>query len=205
MAGVPRGSVTTLVVGASGATGRLLVAELLRRNQRVKVIVRSPHKLAEAVLRNPNVAVISASILSLSDEELAHHVKGCHAVASCLGHNMSFKGIYGKPRNLVAEARRFQEPADPHADYPEAPLEPAITRIIPGGDKAKLIVLGLANDEIGYIIPKRQWDAVAPFASGRSSSQYGEINSVGPDTAGLLMRALRYAVNAGCFIPDVCR
>ena len=82
-------------------------------------------------------------------------------------------------------------------------MEPAITRIIPGGDKAKLIVLGLANDEIGYIIPKRQWDAVAPFASGRSSSQYGEINSVGPDTAGLLMLALRYAVNAG--LPDDSR
>ena len=26
------------------------------------------------------------------------------------------------------------------------------------------MIVGLANDEIGYIIPKRQWDEKAPFA-----------------------------------------
>ncbi|MFQ6617202.1 MAG: NAD(P)H-binding protein, partial [Fidelibacterota bacterium] len=34
------------------------------------------------------------------------HVKGCKAVASCLGHNLSFKGIYGHPRRLVTDATR---------------------------------------------------------------------------------------------------
>ncbi len=34
---------TTLVVGASGATGRLLIEQLLNRSQNVKVIVRSDH------------------------------------------------------------------------------------------------------------------------------------------------------------------
>ena len=33
---------TTLVLGASGATGRQLVTQLLKKNQKVKVIVRSP-------------------------------------------------------------------------------------------------------------------------------------------------------------------
>jgi hypothetical protein len=44
-------------------------------------------------------------------------------------------------------------------------------------------VIGLANDEIGYIIPKSQWDKKAPFTYGREKSPYGEINSLGPETA----------------------
>jgi hypothetical protein len=97
---------TTLVVGASGATGRLLVEQLLNRGQRVKAIVRSPDKLPEALRNNDHLTVISASILELSDLEMAQHVKGCDAVASCLGHNINLKGIYGPPRRLVTEATR---------------------------------------------------------------------------------------------------
>ena len=29
------------------------------------------------------------------------------------------------------------------------------------------MLIGLANDEIGYIIPKRQWDVKKPFCYGR--------------------------------------
>ena len=39
---------TTLVVGASGATGRQLVDQLLKTEQQVKVIVRSAKKLPES-------------------------------------------------------------------------------------------------------------------------------------------------------------
>lgn len=81
----------------------------------------------------------------------------------------------------------FQDPVDPGADFLDAPLETPITKILPSD---KMLVLGLANDELGYIVPKRQWDVVAPFCYGRTSSQYGERNSVGPDTARHLMEAL---------------
>ncbi|WP_223883372.1 NAD(P)H-binding protein [Arenibacter lacus] len=37
-----------LVVGASGATGRQLVAQLLAKGNNVKVVVRSPEKLPES-------------------------------------------------------------------------------------------------------------------------------------------------------------
>ena len=37
---------------------------------------------------------------------MAQHVNGCDAVASCLGHNLSWKGIYGHPRRLVTDATR---------------------------------------------------------------------------------------------------
>lgn len=95
---------TTLVVGASGATGVLLVQKLLERGQSVKVIVRSPDRLPAGLVNHDNLSVIHASVLSLSDDEMAQHVKGCHAVASCLGHNMSVKGIYGRPHSLVVDA-----------------------------------------------------------------------------------------------------
>jgi len=34
---------------------------------------------------------------------MAAHVKGCDGVISCLGHNLNFKGLFGKPRLLVTE------------------------------------------------------------------------------------------------------
>lgn len=97
---------TILVVGASGATGRLLVEQLLDRGRNVKVIVRSPGKLPKAVQNHDHLSMIRASILGLSDAEMAHHVNDCAAVASCLGHNISLKGIYGHPRRLVTDATR---------------------------------------------------------------------------------------------------
>jgi hypothetical protein len=92
-----------LVVGASGATGIRLVEELLNREQYVKVIVRSPEKLLDTIKNHERLSVICASVLELSDEEMEQHVAGCNAVASCLGHNMTFKGVFGKPRRLVTE------------------------------------------------------------------------------------------------------
>ena len=91
---------TTLVVGASGATGRLLVEQLLNHGQHVRVVVRSPDKLPEVITKHDNLSVIHASVLDLSDAEMAQHVSGCRAVASCLGHNLSFKGIYGPRAGL---------------------------------------------------------------------------------------------------------
>jgi len=37
---------------------------------------------------------------------MAQHVAGCDAVASCLGHNLTFKRLFGKPRRLVTDAVR---------------------------------------------------------------------------------------------------
>lgn len=97
---------TVLVVGASGATGRLLVEQLLNRGLNVKVIVRSPDKLPEDVRNHSSLSIIHATVLDLSDAEMSQHVKGCDAVASCLGHNLNLKGIYGQPRRLVTDATR---------------------------------------------------------------------------------------------------
>lgn len=101
-----RKNLTILVVGASGATGRLLVDQLLQRGHNVKAIVRTSASMPDFLLDRDRLQVILASILDLSDEVLATHVNDCDAVASCLGHNLTWKGIYGQPRRLVTEATR---------------------------------------------------------------------------------------------------
>lgn len=97
---------TVLVVGASGATGSKLVEQLLIKEYEVKVIVRSPEKLPESWKANENLQIISASILELSDTEMSVITSGCNAVASCLGHNLTWKGVYGEPRRLVTDATK---------------------------------------------------------------------------------------------------
>jgi hypothetical protein len=88
---------------------------------------------------------------------------------------------------------KVQDPPDPGADFPDAPIEPAVYAQMKGRHR---MLIGLANDEIGYIIPKRQWDEKPPFCYGLKKAQYGEINSLGPDTAPLLCEGLK-ALSAG--------
>lgn len=103
---------TTLVVGASGATGRLLVPQLLERGEHVKAVVRSRDRFLESQPEQGGLTVIEASVLDLELAELARHLQDCRAVASCLGHTLSAKGIFGPPRRLVRDAvRRLCEAA----------------------------------------------------------------------------------------------
>ncbi len=95
---------TTLVVGASGATGQLLVEQLLNHGEQVKVIVRSVDFLKDSVKQNNHLTITEASLLDMSETELLTQVQGCDAVASCLGHNLTFQGMFGHPRRLVTDA-----------------------------------------------------------------------------------------------------
>ncbi len=94
---------TTLVVGASGATGRLLVEQLLNEGQQVKIILRSLKGFPEALIQNSKLAITQASLLDMSSAQLLAHVQGCDAVASCLGHNLTVKGMFFHPRRLVTD------------------------------------------------------------------------------------------------------
>jgi len=77
----------------------------------------------------------------------------------------------------------------PGADYPTNALEvPPIRELMPG--KLKFI-FGLANDEIGYIIPKSEYDRKPPYLYDAKRAPYGEINSVGPETAQRIHAAIR--------------
>ncbi|NHE59245.1 NAD(P)-dependent oxidoreductase [Cyclobacterium plantarum] len=95
---------TTLVLGASGATGKHLVSQLLLLGQSVKVIVRPNAKIPDSWLINDKVSVLRTEISNLSEGELADHIEDCQGLASCLGHNLTWKGIYGAPRKLVSQS-----------------------------------------------------------------------------------------------------
>lgn len=97
---------TILVVGASGATGQLLVEQLLEQGESVKIIVRSMDALSDTIKNHENVSFVIANLLDLDESEMAQHVEGCYAVASCLGHNITFKGVFCPPRKLVTDATR---------------------------------------------------------------------------------------------------
>ena len=113
---------TILVVGASGATGRQLIGQLLIQGHIVKAVVRSPEKLPESWKSNERVKIISVSLLDLSDKEMMELTLDCHSIASCLGHNMNWKGIYGQPRKLVTDAaRRLCNAIE--ANKPESPIK----------------------------------------------------------------------------------
>jgi hypothetical protein len=83
---------------------------------------------------------------------------------------------------------KVQDPPDPAADFPDAPIEPSIYGQLAGPYR---MIVGLGNDELGYILPKRQWDEKPPFTYGQKKAPYGEVNSLGPDTGPLICAAFR--------------
>jgi hypothetical protein len=75
----------------------------------------------------------------------------------------------------------------PGADYPDASMEVPVRSLL----KSKYqFLIGLGNDEMGYIIPKAEWDELPPWLNNSPRAYYGEINSPGPETAPALSHAL---------------
>lgn len=72
------------------------------------------------------------------------------------------------------------------ADFPDAPIEPPIKSEMKSPYR---MLFGLADDEIGYIIPKAEWDDKAPWLNNAAKRWYGEVNSVGPDAAHMIFKA----------------
>jgi putative NADH-flavin reductase len=92
------------IAGATGATGIQVVEQLLERGVSVKAVVRSAEKLHSLSVSYPQLEIVTAGVSEMSDQEMQKLVKDCDAVISCLGHNLSLKGIFGKPRRLVTES-----------------------------------------------------------------------------------------------------
>lgn len=122
-------------------------------------------------------------------------------IRSATGHDLQTEVDYIQLRNLdrvVAEivtipGEIYPELTNggvtryPGADYPDAAFEP----ILRGHLKSRYqFVFGLGNDELGYLIPKAEWDDQPPWLLNRPQRWYGEINSAGPDVAGVVLRGL---------------
>ena len=92
-----------LVLGANGATGFNVVNQLLEQGIEVKALTRSVEKF-DAVKNSENIEVIKAGILDIENKKLKNYLSDVDAVISCLGHNITLKGLFGKPRKLVVDA-----------------------------------------------------------------------------------------------------
>lgn len=78
------------------------------------------------------------------------------------------------------------------ADFHVEPLEvPGLRSQMPGQYR---FVIGLANDMIGYIIPKSEWDEEAPYIYGLPESPYGEINSISPEVAPIIYKEAKMLI-----------
>lgn len=93
-----------LVLGGNGRTGRHVIERLLQCGCLVRAIVRSARALPPTWLVHPAVTLVTAELLSLRDEELQRLVRDCDAVVSCLGHDISWRGVFGPPFDLVTRA-----------------------------------------------------------------------------------------------------
>lgn len=56
-------------------------------------------------------------------------------------------------------------------------------------------ILGLANDEVGYVMPRSHWDEKKPYTYGSRKKFYGEINSLGPDAGPKLYGEVKALLN----------
>ena len=67
------------------------------------------------------------------------------------------------------------------ADFKIEPVEvPPFFAAMKGALKMNF---NLANDEIGYIVPKSQWDQKPPYTYGRDKAPYGEMYTGNPEVA----------------------
>ena len=95
--------------------------------------------------------------------------------------------LLSTPGELYPEIGDGGVEAPEGGDFPGPPREVPPLRERMGGELN--LIIGLANDAIGYIIPKTQWDTEPPHAYGRTSPPYGEVNSAGPNAAPALHEA----------------
>ncbi|MDP1994696.1 MAG: SDR family oxidoreductase [Ignavibacteria bacterium] len=90
-----------LVLGASGATGKLVVQQLLNKNINVRAVVRESAIIPGQISEDKSIEIIRGNINDFEIAQIKDIVKDCDSVICCLGHNISVKGILGPPHKLV--------------------------------------------------------------------------------------------------------
>jgi nucleoside-diphosphate-sugar epimerase len=95
-----------LLLGASGSTGKLVLMQLVKRNINTRILIRGSAVIPDEFLENPLVEIVKGNINELDQSDLNHLLQDCDLVISCLGHNLSFQGMFGHPRYLVLDAIR---------------------------------------------------------------------------------------------------
>lgn len=108
---------TVLVLGATGATGKHVVAQLLsQKSTKVKAIVRSADRLHNLLKElgvdaddasspiTSQLDIMEAAVLDVPTKDVMEYTADVDVVICCLGHNLTFRGIFGHPKTLVTDA-----------------------------------------------------------------------------------------------------
>ena len=91
-----------LILGGSGATGKLVVQQLVKRNIQVRMVVRESAIIPINISDDNTIEIIKGNINDLTVLNIIDLLKDCDSVICCLGHNISIKGIFGPPYKLVS-------------------------------------------------------------------------------------------------------
>ena len=172
------------------ALGRQLVSRILPvmqdatalRTNQLPITVRA----RTLIVKSDNPGFLLAPVLGLLDRgQVGWMTMRTEVAVLTLGD----ASVICVPGELYPELANGGIEKAPGGDFGIEPLEvPPLRELVPG--KVKFL-FGLANDEIGYIIPKSEWDRKPPYIYGSDHGVYGEVNSMGPNTAMTLHEALR--------------
>lgn len=89
-----------VVLGATGATGRLVVTQLLDAECEVTALVRNTGVLTA----HPRLTQIANTALAIETDLLKSILADSDAAICCLGHNLTLQGVYGAPTMLVRDS-----------------------------------------------------------------------------------------------------
>lgn len=174
----------TRALGHSLAKRLLDAVEVATVPATTTVPIRVVARTVELPLANPNFLL--AGMLGLLDRGYVRWMTVRTEVALIQLGEASIACIPGEIYPEIVNGGVVRAPG---GDFDIEPLEvPPLREMMPGRVK---FVFGLANDEIGYIIPKSEWNTEPPHLFGADSAPYGEVNSMGPETAYLLHGFLR--------------
>ena len=215
-----------LVLGASGATGRQVVLQLLCRGIPVKLVVRPGAALPEEIRANGLVELVTGNIAEFDPEANLRLVEDCDALVSCLGHNITFKGLFGQPRLLVRQAlKNACEAAERLSDKK---VKVVLMNTVANEDRdigerrsrAERLVLSILyfvlpphkdnvraaeylRKEIGTTHPKIEWTAVRPdsLIDGAVVSRYEVFEAI--QRSPLFDPGKTSRINVGHFMADL--
>lgn len=170
---------------AQGTTLALLALNALEKSEPVRGGINLLAKTFEMPVRNTLFRLgVALGIIDSGYSSWGHF--RTEAAALSIG-EVCFITI---PGELYPEIANGGIETPKEADFKLAKVveTPPLRSLMPGKYK---FVLGLANDELGYIIPKSEWDKEAPYLYNSPKAHYGEVNSAGPDTAPILYKTLK--------------
>ncbi len=171
------------------ALGRQLASRILPQllATQITATALAPLSIRARTLEIPidNASYLAAGFLGLIDRGHSHWRKIRSEVALI---TFGEAAIACVPGELYPEIANGGIERPEGGDFPVDPVEvPPLRQFMPG--KVQFL-FGLANDEIGYLIPKSEWDQQPPYLYGAARHPYGEVNSCSPDAAGLIHAAL---------------